>query len=339
MQTKTISVLSFSFFLSYFILSTTPVQANGMVVIDPTNLGQNTSTAVSTVGSFALSLSTKLANAIGSQALLINKMLALFAVQKSTALLVGGDSGSGSLIRDFEDYLFTAPQQKALSQMSIFFDTASSGRISSLNYEGVGSNYDAYLAAQARQKINGYAFITNIQSQVADPRGNLFSTGDMSGFMTFLEPANNPMSYTLTAEQHYNNNVARAQEIAKNENVNGFVPTKVDGRITNPASIAENALLEVDKLGTKMIMDAQGSTPEDKAAAIAQVWEGAGISAAARLTKYGIIDPIKKSIDSALDTFPFSLSYGTNDHTLGISNKDNTAGYNITNGKGYIQTP
>ncbi len=327
-------------FLALLGLTLSAPQAKaGVLVIDPTNLVQNTSTAISTVGEFALSLSTNFANALGGQALLINKMLALFAVQKSTALLVGGDSGSGSLIRDFEDYLFTAPQQRALSQMNIFFNSASSGRISSLNYEGVGSNYDAYLAHQARQKINGYAFVTNIQSQVTDPRGNLFSTGNMSGFMTFLQPANNPMSYTLTAEQHYNNRVARAQEIAKNENVNGFVPTKVNGRITNPASIAENALLEVDKLGTKMIMDAQGSTPEDKANAIAQVWEGAGISAAARLTKYGIVDPIKKSIDNALDTFPFSLSYGTNDHTLGISNKSNTAGYNITNGKGYIQTP
>ncbi len=336
MKRKLFSML----FLVLLCLTLSAPQARAtLLVIDPTNLGQNTGTALATAGSLALSLSTKLVNAIGGQALLINKMLALFAVQKSTALLVGGDSGSGSLIRDFENYLFTAPQQKALSQMSVFFNSASSGRISSLNYEGVGSNYDAYLAAQARQSINGAAFITNIQSQVADPRGNLFSTGNMSGFMTFLQPANNPMSYTLTAEQHYNNAVARAQEIAKNENVNGFVPTKVNGRITNPASIAENALLEVDKLGTKMIMDAQGSTPEDKANAIAQVWEGAGISAAARLTKYGIVDPIKKSIDNALDSFPFSLSYGTNDHTVGISNKANTAGYNITNGKGYIQTP
>jgi hypothetical protein len=336
MKSKLFSIL---FLASFFLTLSTPQAEANVLVFDGANVIQNTSTAISTVGEFGLSLATKLANALGSQVVLINKALALFAVQKSTALLVGGDSGSGSLIRDFGDYLFTAPQQKALSQMSVFFSSASSGRISSLNYEGVGSNYDRYLASQARQKINGYAFVTNIQSQVTDPRGNLFSTGNMSGFMTFLQPANNPMSYTLTAEQHYNNAVARAQEIAKSENVNGFVPTKVNGRITNPASIAENALLEVDKLGTSMIMEAHGSTPEDKIAAVTQIWEGAGISAAARLTKYGIVDPVKKAIAKELESFPFSLSYGTNDHTLGISTKDNTAGYNITNGTGYIKTP
>lgn len=336
MKKKIISIL-FSFLL-LFSFSFFPVKA-AMLVLDTTNLIQTTSTAGSTLGSFTLALSTKLANAIGAQALLINKMLALYAVQQSTALLVGGDSGTGALIRDFENYLFTAPQQRALAQMNSFFSSVSSGRISSLNYEGIDgrSNYDAYLARQARESINGHFFKTDIQSKIADPKSNLFSGGNMSGIMLYMQPANNPISYTLAATQKYNSEFSKAQEIAKNENVNGFVPTKVNGRITNPASIAQNALLEIDQLGTKIIMSAQGSTPEDKAAAITQVWEGAGISAAARLANYGIVDPLKKSIDNALDSFPFSLSYGTANGDWAILNKNGAI--NLTTGKAAINIP
>ncbi|NTV40854.1 MAG: hypothetical protein HGA61_01095 [Candidatus Moranbacteria bacterium] len=336
MEKKLFSIILFA--LLSFSTPINSTRAAGMLVIDTTNLIQNTSTAVSTVGSFALALSTKLANAIAAQALLINKMLALYAVQQSTTLLVGGESGSsGSIIRDFKNYLYTAPKQVALAEMNSFFNSVSGGRISYSNYEGVGTNYDAYLASPTKNIIAGQSFQTNIQSRVSDPKTNMFSGGNMSGFMSFLQPANNVFSYTRIATEKYNSEFTKAQEIAKNENVNGFIPTKVGGRITNPASIAQNALLEIDQLGTKIIMSAEGSTPEDKAAAIAQVWEGAGISAAARLVNYGIVDPIKNSLDEALEDFPFSLSYDTN--TGGWAVDSSAGGINLETGQAYIVVP
>ncbi|EKE18585.1 MAG: hypothetical protein ACD_9C00289G0001, partial [uncultured bacterium] len=265
----------------------------------------------STLGTWVGKMADKAYEAITAQALLFNKVAALLAVQATTKLVVGEGDG-GTIIRDFNHYLYISPQQRAMAQMNSFFNTVSRGRLSSLNYEGIGPNYDAYLVAQARMAIGGQAFTTNIQDSVTNPK-QLFSGGNMKGIMNYMQCANNVACYTLTSTAQYNKEFAKAQEIAKTENVGGFTPKKTNGRIVQPAALAQSALLQLDQLGTQIIMNAEGGDSEDDISATQQVWIGAGISTAARLTNYGISDSAgRDAIRNKNDEFPFSLAYNLN---------------------------
>lgn len=243
-----------------------------------------------------------------SVTLAASKMAALFAVQKITAAIIG--SNDGGSITDYRQYLYIAPQQRAMAQMNSFFNTVSKGRLSSLNYEGVGINYDAYLVAQARQSIAGQSFSTNLQAQVSDPT-QLFSTGNMKGIMTYMQCANNPACYTLTSVAKYNAELSKATEIAKAEQDKGFLPKKQNGKIVKPAALISNIFSQVDQLGTQVIMNADLSA--GLAAGEIQIAQGTLMNIASRSINYAVSDPSgKAAIRNSNDQFPFSLSYGTN---------------------------
>ncbi|MEI7621419.1 MAG: hypothetical protein WCJ51_02705 [Candidatus Moraniibacteriota bacterium] len=300
--------------------------------INKANLKTNMQATVLAGQQARRSLLDKILNAITEQTITLAKIAALVVQQKLVTAVIG-EGNSGTIIRDFNDYLFLSPQQKAMTQMNTFFNTVSRGRLSSLNYEGVGPNYDAYLVAQARQAIGGQNFVTNIQSQVTDPR-RMFADGNMKGIMSFVQCANNPACFTMVASQKYNAEFARAQEIAKTQNVNGFMPKITNGRITQPAAIAQNALLQIDQLGTQIIMNAgAGQTTE---AALYQIGEGVAISTAARLTNYGISDEAgKESLRNKNDQFPFSLAYSNNG--LGFSAGGVTVNTGLASYNGSVQ--
>lgn len=293
--------------------------------------GSTVLTVVATSGTFAERLASVALNIINSAVIVLAKLVAAYAEQTLVKAIVGDED---TIIRDFGDYLYNNPNQKALVQMNLFFNNSSQGRGSSLNYEGVGPNYDAYLIAQAKSSIVGQPFVTNIQSQVVDPTTGMFSGGNMKGVMSFFQCSNNPYCYTLAATNQYQSEYSKAQEIAKAENTGGFKPTKKNGRITNPAAIAQNALLEVDQMGTKLSMDATNhGNAEETPAALAQIAEGTAISTVARLTNYGIVDPLKKSIDKTLAKLPFSLSYSETD---GWAVDSSLGGVNLSTGAAYF---
>lgn len=312
-----------------------PLKTSALLFFDPVNLVENAATAIATVGSFAFSVGEKIGNTVVGQAFTFAKVAALVGEQSLVRSIIGGGNSS-TIIRDFNEYLFLSPQQKAMAQMNTFFNAVSRGRLSSLNYEGVGPNYDAYLVAQARQAIGGQNFVTNIQSQATDPR-RMFADGNMKGIMSFVQCANNPYCYTMVASQKYNAEFAKAQEIAKTQNVNGFTPKITNGRITQPAAIAQNALLQVDQLGTQIIMNADGgSTTEDKVNGLNQIASGVAISVAARLTNYGISDEAgKESLRNKNDQFPFSLAYSNNG--LGFSAGGVTVNTGLASYNGSVQ--
>lgn len=251
---------------------------------------------------------------IANNIIVAYKIAALLAVQKAVALLIGeGDSG-GLIIRDYNKYLYISPQQRAMEQMNTFFNTVSMGRLSSFNYEGIGPNYDSYLVAQARAAISGQAFTTNIQNYASDPR-QLFSGGNMKGVMAYMQCANNVACYTMTATKKYETELSKAQEIAKSEQQAGFLPQKnaTTGRITKPAALAQSALLQIDQLGTQLIMNASGKTDAEKSAAITQIAAGSVISIASRAINYGISDKEgQEIIRTKNNEFPFSIGYSTN---------------------------
>lgn len=242
--------------------------------------------------------------------LLSAKALAFIAIQKSMQAMIG--KGDGLIIRDYNDYLFLKPKQQAMMQMDTFFNTVSRGRSSVLNYEGVGPNYDAYLIAQARQSIMGHSFSTNIQNYATNPQ-QLFAGGNMKGIMSYMQCANNVACYTLTAQNQYEKELARAKEIAKEEGKSGFMPQKENGRITKPAELAKNALTQVDQLGTQVIMDAaltDNAVDSGLPSALNQVAQGTAITIAGRLGNYGLSDAAgREAIRNKNDQQTMSLGY------------------------------
>jgi hypothetical protein len=278
--------------------------------VDPVGApAQVWSTTMQTVDR-AVAMAEKLVDATASITLVGAKMLALLAVQKATSMLIGD---ADLMIHDYNNYLYTSPQQLAMARMNSFFNATSQGRLSSANYEGVGPNYDAYLVGQAQQSIAGQPFATNIQSQATDPSSQMFAGGNMKGVMSYMQCANNVACYTLTTSAQYNKELNQAQDVARTSQQGGFVPKKnSNGRIVSPAILAQNALLKVDQMGTDLIMSASAPNFGALPAALTQVAEGAVLSIAGRALNYNIADKGgQQAIRDKNDQFPFSLSYST----------------------------
>jgi len=237
------------------------------------------------------------------------KIIALLGVQAITNALMGGGS-SGYVITNYKNYLYVAPQQRAMAQMDAFFIATSRGRLSSANYEGVGPNYDAYLVGQAKKGIAGQAFVTNIQAQVTNPSTEMFSGGNMKGIMSYMECGNNVACFTVTARQRYDKELAQAQNIAQNEQQGGLLPLKnlATGIITRPAALMSGVLTQIDQLGTNLIMTAgEGQTPT---AAYEQIAGGAAINLASRMINYETSNEAgRTALRTKNSQFPFSLSY------------------------------
>lgn len=333
---KAIAILCLTFSMFIFLFTPTVKAYWGIAdwnITDMVSYVADYGTWMADLGSWFEDISTKILNGIQANMLLFNKMAALYAVQTATSLIIGdgGDSKGGTIIRDFNSYLFTSPHQKAMTQMNSFFNTVSRGRLSSLNYEGVGPNIDSYLVTEAKKDITGKNFNTTLPEITPDQK-QLFAGGNMKGIMTYMQCANNVACYTLNSTAKYNSELAKATELAKAENVNGFIPKKTNGRISQPAAIAQSALSQLDQLGKDVIMNAQAGPDGESLAAIEQVWIGAGISATARLTNYGISDEEgKAAIRNKNDEFPFSVGYSASGG-IGF----NAGGVNINTGAGAI---
>lgn len=281
------------------------------VSIDPAQISSAAKDFAFQVKEAAIRAAEKIADTAANLAVIAAKVAALYAVQKAVALIIGDDDGESQIIRDYNDYLYISPNQRAMAQMNTFFNTVSRGRLSYLNYEGIGPNYDIYLVSQAKQTILGTPFVTNIQDQVIDP-SQMFSGGNMKGLMAYMQCANNVACYTVEAKNKYEKELSKAQDIARSEQQNGFLPKKSSiGRIISPAALAQNALLQVDQMGTNLIVQAP-ITGGSKAiqASLTQIATGATLSITARAINYGISDNAgKEAIKNKNEQYPFSLSY------------------------------
>jgi hypothetical protein len=264
---------------------------------DPPNAIINAFNSVGTWASEAINL-LDWSNTLSEKILLpIYKSAAITLVQKTVSAIIGGDSGSTSLvITDYSDYLFTKPQQRALLSMASFYtDTLGSGG------EGVLNNYKNLLKGQAKSMVNGNSSCTmNIQNYVTDT-GNLFKEGNMKGYLSYFSTCNNPYSYSLVAKDKYESEYNKEQTVAEKEEKNGYLPKKVNGLISSPASIAENALNNVDQLGNQMIVNATKPS---------ELLVGSVLSIGSRTLQYGIGDSSTKSrIKSNNSSVSYSISY------------------------------
>ena len=236
---------------------------------------------------------------LASLAMVAAKIAALYAVEKAVAYLLGDEGGKESMIiRDFEEYLYDLPKQTALKQMKSFLTEVTSGKSSYLNYEGVGTSYVSSLKKQAeiavsdalKGTVGGKKLVTNLQ-EVADP-SNLFSKGNMKGLMSYMQCANNPVCLSLYSGAKAVAEFGKAQDIAKAEQQDGLLPKKSStGRIETPAIMMQNALVDIDKQGTNMIVSAPVTGDTDaKLASLKQIAAGALLSITSRAANYGIVD-------------------------------------------------
>jgi hypothetical protein len=239
------------------------------------------------------------------------KIAALKVVQVATQKIIG-TGGGGGVITDWNDYLYVAPKQAAMLQMKSFFNTASKGRSSTLNYEGVSTvNYDAYLISQAQQTIDGQPFKTDLQSIVTDPK-QIFASGNMKGIMRYMDCGNNPACYTMAAQSKYASELSKASTVAKSSQKDGILPVKKDGKIIQPAALVASALYQVDQQGERLIMDAKADTWEQVAGASKQIVAGALLSVASRSLNYALADSKgKAAAQNKNDSYPFSVSYSS----------------------------
>lgn len=240
-----------------------------------------------------------------------SKMVALYAVQKITQAIIGEGDDGDTVITDWNSYLNTGPKQRALDQMNLFFNNTSRGRLSSLNYEGVGPKYDTYLKNVGMQTYAKKPFVTNLQEIATEPK-ELFAGGNMKGVMSYMQCANNPACFSLAANAKYQEILSKEKDIAVKEQTNGFKPVKKNGKITSPSAIVASALAQVDQLGTQVIMNADlkaGITAGEL-----QIAGGTVISIAARTLNYATSNKAgKDAIQNKNDEdMPFSLAYSAN---------------------------
>lgn len=299
------------------------------------NFIPETGSMISGLGSLAKTILTQVVDIAKGILVTASKVAALMIVQKITQAIIGkGDAGDakGGIITDWDQYLNIGPQQKAMAQMNSFFNNATKGRSSSLNYEGVNSGasrYQNYLIAEAKKSYTPQTFVIDIQDTVTDP-GEFFAGENMKGIMAYTKHANNPASIALIASQTYASEVAKAKEIALSEQDKGILPVKKGGVITQPAAIAGSALSQIDQLGTTLIMNADYKS-QGYAGAATQIAAGIGVSVASRSLNYAVADKEGKAAIQNSNGQPFSLSYSANGG-IGI----NGAGVNVNTGMGTI---
>lgn len=269
-----------------------------------------------TVGNGVKDALRKLAEIAVNSGVTIAKVAAVATVQFMTSKMIG--DGSGLIIRDWDQYLNVAPKQKALEQMNSWYSTVSKGRRSSLNYEGVtGKTLDSYFTSQSEKTIRGDAMETNIQEYIPDPKKDMFSTGNMQGIMLYTQCGNNPACYTLTAEATFEEYVNKNRETAKSEQQNGILPQKIDGRILKPAGLVNEALLQLDKMGTDMIVQAEADNPS----AYSQILAGTALSVGSRWANYKISDNDgKAAMVNQAKSYPFSLKYNSKTNRVDMKN-------------------
>lgn len=323
-------ILCFSIVFSIVFIKDAP-KAKAIYPISMTiaNMIPEVLSSIGVTGQWVKDVAVYVAENLDSVIITASKMAALLAVQKITQAIIG--DGGGGAITDWNNYLYVAPKQAAMAQMNSFFNTVSRGRLSSLNYEGVGPNYDAYLVAQSRQAIAGQPFTTNLQEFATDPT-QMFVGGNMKGIMTYMQCANNVACYTMTAQAQYATELAKATDIANKEHSNGFLPVKKNGRIIQPATIVANAMGQMDQLGTQVIMNADASKEASLSGSLSQIAAGASINIAARSFNYMLADSKgKDEIQNKNDQFPFSLAYSLNG---GLGVKSTNGGGTATSGIG-----
>lgn len=271
---------------------------------------------------YAAELAAELAKSLASAAVVLAKIAALYAVQEAVALLLGDENKDSLIIRDFGEYLYTLPRKAAAKQMKAFFTQLSSGRSSYSSYEGVGTSYISAVKKQAETAaddffngtIGGKQVATTLQNYTSDA-SDLFSDGTTKAFSALLECGNSYLCVHLQTKEKAAQELKKQQGKAAAETKDGMLPQKSStGRITTPAIMAQNALVDIDQHGSNMIINANAGAGNAASilTALEEIAAGAAMSIVSRAINYGIVDKAAKAEDEVISKgYSFSTSYGS----------------------------
>lgn len=272
---------------------------------------------------YAAEIAAELSKSLASAAVVLAKIVALYAVQEAVALLLGDDSGGSNLIiRDFGEYLYKLPKKAAAKQMKAFFSQLSGGRTSYSSYEGVGTSYISQVKKQGETAmddlfegtVNGKKIATNLQEYVSDTTDG-FSSGNLKGLVASTICGNSQACVNSKVMAFAADNAQKGQETNKAEANNGMLPQKSStGRITTPAVMAWNALVDIDKHGSNLILNANAGAGNAASilTALEEIAAGAAMSIVSRAINYGIVDKAAKAEEEVISKgYTFSTSYGS----------------------------
>ena len=210
------------------------------------------------------------------------KQSAITSISQTVNNLVAGSSSSGALfITNWEDYLVASPLSNTAVYMNDFFATTTRGRSSVSNFTssvGGGAGYSNYLVENAKAHIMSQMYLnadgmqTNFTDYKVEP-GEMFKDNNWRAFSSFIsKPSNNPIGYTLMAEEVHNAKLAdeRREAEVKAEAYSGFKSQEKGGQVVTPGSTVQDIQSQVFDAGYKVIAGAQ-SVPEVITALVSRI--------------------------------------------------------------------
>ncbi len=175
--------------------------------------------------------------------------------------LVSGVNQAGSLfISDWEDYLFKSPGNNTRAYMNDFFTVTSRGRNSGSYASACGSNFSEWRSAGAEEGVNLDIDLSQWQSDfnetVCGGFQDMFNNEDWQGYVSAMQPNNNPIAYKLFAKET-ENKIREAEEkkaLAQSQAYLGFkAKTDKSGTVITPGSFIESMTAAANKIDMDMI--------------------------------------------------------------------------------------
>lgn len=191
------------------------------------------------------------------------KMAAVQMLNQQVGQLIGGGAaGQARFITNYNDFLYQGPAQRTELYMNDFFTLTTRGKGSSANYISAGSgggNYVGYLESVGRKATVESGAPCTVDLGESANSETMFEEGDFRGFNAFVSnPCNNPYGYALEAEDAYQGELMRQQQVAaiKAASSGGFLPGEENGNVITPAGAIEAMTTNIQKLPMDIIANA-----------------------------------------------------------------------------------
>lgn len=204
-------------------------------------------------------------DSIKGAALAAVKQTAVQTLNITVNTMVGGKSSADALfIVDWQDYLFTQPNNQARLYMNDYFSQLSNGKNSS-NYtsassEGFYSSKSGDYATDMIAQVKNY--YENPTSNAITYEGNpdeMFKNGNLDDFARFISnPMNSSFGTALDASVNYQiaSDLAQQEAAIRAISYNGFKAKESNGKVITPGSIIKDITSNVQDLGNKVIASA-----------------------------------------------------------------------------------
>ncbi len=261
-------VFSFTFYLPVAKAQVPVMEIAGNLMTDIMTTVEQTSSTVLDVVEEPMGIQDYIQKFADRYGMGIMKQAAIKLSNAITQKIVGGGgSGSAQFVQDWNAYLYTNPQKQTNTYMNSFFDQTTRGQQSKTASGVASGNYSSYMAAQAKQGLQGTTCDTTAIQNYASNPNQLFANGNMRGLMAYAQPCGNPYSYSAIAQNQQQTQLAKQQNIAQHTQTGGWLPKMQNGKISVPANLFSSAMQGSDQMGNNMIVNA--STLQELATAMA----------------------------------------------------------------------